>query len=303
MHRPSISFDQFSSRTIEISQIPVFARLSGNGPPLLLLHGFPETHLMWRNVAPLLAQTFTVVCVDLPGYGRSGCPATTPDHASYSKRAYAKCLVHVMSQLGFERFMVAGHDRGGRVAYRMALDHPDRVQRAAVLDVVPTDFAWQRATAEFALGFWPWSLLAQPAPLPERMLSVAADVLVDHALAHWGSSSAAFPRHVRDAYIQALQSPEHAHGICEEYRAAATIDREHDQADFAAQRKIGCPLHVGWSAQGPLASWYVAEGGPLGVWGEWATNVTGGPIAGGHFFPEETPVATAEALTTFFARS
>lgn len=294
-------FEHFTSQTIEVHGVPLFVRCSGNGPPLLLLHGFPETHLMWRSIAPLLVKTFTVVCPDLRGYGRSGCPPSDSQHMPYSKRTYAHELVELMAQLGFNQFALAGHDRGARVAYRLALDHPDRVQRVAVLDIVPTDFAWERANADFSLGFWPWSLLAQPAPLPERILADTADAIIDHALGHWGTSRGAFSRDVRDAYVRALQSPEHARGICEEYRAAATIDRAHDQADFAAHRKIQCPVLVLWSATGPLSSWFAAEGGPLGVWRGWANDAQGFAIDGGHFFPEERPQETADALAQFFA--
>jgi haloacetate dehalogenase len=300
MSPAAIPFENFTSRTIDLPDLSLFTRFAGDGPPLLLLHGFPETHLMWRGVAPLLAQRFTVVCADLRGYGRSGCPATTPDHAPYSKRTYALDLLALMESFGFQRFAVAGHDRGARVAYRLALDHPGRVERAAVLDIVPTDFAWTRAHADFALGFWPWSLLAQPAPLPEQILSTAAEAIIDHALDHWGSAKNAFPRDVRDAYGQALLSPEHARSICEEYRAAATIDRAHDQVDQASGRKIECPFLVLWSERGPLASWFSADGGPLGVWRKWALNVEGAAIDGGHFFPEEAPVVTAGKLSEFF---
>jgi haloacetate dehalogenase len=158
---------------------------------------------MWRGVAPLLARDFTVVCADLRGDGRSGCPLSTPDHAPYAKRAMARDMVDVMERLGFPRFSVVGHDRGGRVAYRMATDHPGRVERLAVLDVLPTETVWERADATFALAFWPWSLLAQPAPLPERILAAAPEAIVDHALGGWGSQAAAFPPAVRAAYVDA----------------------------------------------------------------------------------------------------
>src|SRR3954466_10553781 len=158
--------DGFEAITVQTGETEIFLRQGGSGPPVLLLHGFPQTHLMWRSVAPLLAQRFTVVCSDLRGYGRSGCPASAPDHAPYAKRSMAGDMVQVMERLGFPRFAVAGHDRGGRVAYRMALDHPDRVDRLAVLDILPTETVWERADARFALGYWPWSLLAQPPPLP-----------------------------------------------------------------------------------------------------------------------------------------
>jgi haloacetate dehalogenase len=294
--------DDFSSVEIETAETSIFLRSSGSGPPILLLHGFPETHLMWRGVAPLLAREFTVVCADLRGYGRSGCPASAPDHAPYAKRAMARDLVTVMERLGFPRFSVAGHDRGGRAAYRIALDHPERVDRLAVLDVLPAETVWERADARFALGFWPWSLLAQPEPLPERILAAAAEAIIDDALGGWGSPAAVFPPAVRAAYVEALRSPAHAHAICEEYRAAATIDREHDRADRAAGRRIGCPLLALYSAPGPLGTWYVEQSGPLALWREWSDDVQGQAFDGGHFFPEEAPEQTAEALSRFFAR-
>jgi haloacetate dehalogenase len=176
------TLEDFEAIEIQLEETSIFLRRSGSGPPVLLLHGFPQTHLMWYDVAPLLARHFTVICPDLRGYGRSGCPFSTPDHAPYSKRAMAKDMVLVMEKLGFPRFSVVGHDRGGRVAYRMALDHPDRVDRLAVLDILPTETVWERADARFALAFWPWSLLAQPEPLPERSLVAVAEAVVDNAL-------------------------------------------------------------------------------------------------------------------------
>jgi pimeloyl-ACP methyl ester carboxylesterase/predicted metal-binding membrane protein len=190
-------FDGFDTIEIDTEETHIFVRFAGSGPPLVLLHGFPETHVMWRDVAPRLASRFTVVCADLRGYGRSGCPESGVDHAAYAKRAMARDVIAVMDRLGFSRFSVAGHDRGGRVAYRLALDHPDRVERLAVLDVVPTAEAWDRADARFALGFWPFSLLAQPEPLPERLVAGAPDAIVDHALGHWGSAGQAFGAEVR----------------------------------------------------------------------------------------------------------
>ncbi len=292
--------DGFTTEEIQTAETSIFVRSDGSGPPLLLLHGFPQTHLMWRKVAPLLARHFTVVCADLRGYGRSGCPISTPDHAPYAKRAMAQDMVTVMERLGFRRFSVAGHDRGGRVAYRLTLDHPDRVEQVAVLDVVPTETAWERADARFALAFWPWSLLAQPEPLPEHILAAAAEAVIEDAFGGWGSPPAVFPREVRAAYIEALRDPRHAHAICEEYRAAATIDRKHDQEDRATGRRIGCPLLALWSAQGPLAAWYVEESGPIALWRTWSEDVQGHALNGGHFFPEEVPEDTAAALIRFF---
>ena len=287
---------------IATGETTLFVQASGSGPPLLLLHGFPQTHLMWRDVLPFLAGAFTVVCPDLRGYGASGCPASSSDHAPYSKRAMAQDLVTVMARLGFRRFAVAGHDRGGRVAYRMAIDHPESVEKLAVLDVLPTETAWSRADARLAMAFWPWSLLAQPAPMPERILQAAAEALVDNALTHWGTPATVFDDGVRAAYVASLRQPDHAHAICEEYRAAATIDREHDRADQAAGRRIACPVLALWSRAGSLGSWYETEGGPLALWRPWCDDVRGHPVQGGHFFPEEFPQQTAEALARFFAQ-
>src|SRR5687767_2406083 len=202
--------DDFTEAEIETFDTRIFVRSHGAGPPVLLLHGFPQTHLMWRRVAVLLARDFTVISADLRGYGRSGCPVSNPDHAPYAKRSMAQDMVTVMERLGFSRFSVAGHDRGGRVAYRMALDHPNRVKRLAVLDILPTETVWDRADARFALAFWPWSLLAQREPLPERILTAATEAIVDDALGGWGSPSAVFPAEVRAAYVQALRDPSHA---------------------------------------------------------------------------------------------
>lgn len=293
--------NDFTTAEIQTGETSIFVRSSGSGPPLLLLHGFPQTHLMWRDVAPLLARNFTVVCADLRGYGQSGCPVSAPDHAPYAKRAMAHDMVNVMERLGFPRFSVAGHDRGGRVAYRMALDHPDHIERLAVLDIVPTETVWERADAQFALGYWPWSLLAQPEPLPERILTASSEAIIDNALDEWGSPSTVFPPEVRDAYVQALRDPNHAHAICEDYRAAAAIDREHDKAARESGRRITCPLLVLWGAQGPLDTWYVDEGGPLALWRAWGGDVQGHALNGGHFFSEVSPEQTADALNRFFS--
>ena len=295
-------FAGFASATLDTGETSIFVRHGGNGPPLLLLHGFPETHLMWRDVAPALARDFTVVCADLRGYGASGCPASAEDHAPYAKRAMARDMVAAMGALGHRRFAVAGHDRGGRVAYRLALDHPEAVTRLAVLDILPTATVWDRADARFALAFWPWVLLAQPAPLPERLIGAAPEAVIADAVAAWGSAADAFPAEVRDAYAAVLRDPAHVHAICEEYRAAATLDRAHDAADRAAGRRIACPLLALWSREGALERWYADEGGPLALWRDYATEVSGRAVAGGHFFPEEHPRETAAMLGAFFAQ-
>jgi haloacetate dehalogenase len=295
------TLQDFEAIELQGEETTIFLRRSGSGPAVLLLHGFPQTHLMWRSVAPLLARRFTVICADLRGYGRSGCPRSAPDHAPYAKRAMARDMVSVMEKLGFQRFSVAGHDRGGRAAYRLALDHPERVERLALLDILSTADTWERADKRLATAFWPWSLLAQPEPLPERLVSAAPDAVVDDALGGWGSPANAFGSEVRAAYIDALRDPARVHAICEEYRAAATLDHEHDLADRQAGRRMACPVLVLWSGRGPLATWYAEVGGPLALWRAWANDVHGGPLDAGHFFPEEIPQQTADELSGFFA--
>jgi len=295
-------FDGFETAVVDVGDTTIFIRRKGSGRPLLLLHGFPQTHVMWHRVAPALAAEFTVICADLRGYGASGKPPSTPDHAPYAKGVMAYDMVRMMEGQGFSRFSVIGHDRGARVGYRMALDHADRIDRLAVLDVIPTSEAFRRADVRFALAFWPWSLLAQPEPLPERLLLADPAAVVDDALQQWGSDDASFPPHVRAAYIDALRDPATVHAICEEYRAAATIDDARDVEDQSAGRRIACPTLVLWSAGSALDTWYAADGGPLGIWRQWAVDVKGHPIAGGHFFPEQNADETVSELRAFCAQ-
>ncbi len=293
-------FEGFEVRRIATRDSSIHARIGGTGPPLLLLHGFPETHLMWREVAPCLAKDFTTICADLRGQGESGCPESDNHHSPYSKRAMAGELVEAMRQLGFERFGVAGHDRGGRVAYRMALDYAASVARLAVLDVIPIADAWRHADSRLALSFWPWSLLAQPAPLPERLISAAPEAVIEDAASQWGTEADCIPAEIREAYAKALGDPRRIHAICEEFRAAATLDREQDESDQRSGRRIDCPLLVLWDSDGALEKWYRDRGGPIGIWQNWATKVSGKPIIGGHFFPEACAEATAHELRGFF---
>lgn len=209
-------------------------------------------------------------------------------------------MARVMEKLGFPRFSIAGHDRGGRVAYRLALDHADRVESLALLDIIPGAEAFERADARFMLSFWPWSLLAQPEPLPEQLIAANPEAVVDNALGGWGSDRAAFPEKVRAAYIDALRDPAAVHAICEEFRAAATLDRVHDTADREAGRRIKCSVLALWSAGSALDNWYIDADGPLGIWRNWADDVRGRALAGGHFFPEQNSVETANELRSFF---
>jgi len=293
-------FEGFETAEIETGETNIFTCRSGTGPAVLLLHGFPQSHLMWCDVAPLLARQFTVVCADLRGYGRSGCPASAPDHEPYAKRAMARDMVAVMDKLGFPRFAVAGHDRGARVAYRLALDHPERVSHLAVLDIVPTGITWQRADARFAQTLWPWSLLAQREPLPERLLQAAPEAVVA-AFASRDTASSVFGPQARAAYIAALRDPARVHAMCEDYRAGASLDPQHDEADQKSGRRIACPVLALWSARGITHKAHGDIGGPLAIWRTWANRVEGHALEAGHFFPEEIPDETAAALERFFS--
>jgi haloacetate dehalogenase len=271
-------------------------RRYGNGPPILLVHGFPRTSLMWRFLAPKLAENHTVICVDLRAYGRSGTPASTDDHFPYSKRAMAKELVGVMNNLGFPTFTLIGHDRGGRVSYRLALDYPKSVERLAVFDVIPILEAWGRSDARFAQTYWPWILLSQKQPLPENYLLGAPE-----AVFHNPFGQGSFGPEILEEYVSTYRDAARVHGICEEYRAAATIDVEHDRVDKKAVKRIECPMLHLWAEGGPLDTFYAKDGGALGIWRQWAPRAQGQAMKGGHFFPEENPDDTAVLVKRFLS--
>jgi len=294
-------FDGFADHEVPTGRGSVFARVGGDGPPLLLLHGYPQTHLMWHSTAPLLTGGHTVVVADLPGYGASFRPEPTPDHTAHSKRALAADLVEAMAVLGHDRFAVAGHDRGGRVAYRMALDHPDRVRAAAVLDVVPTGEVWARADAAMVLGYWHWAFLAQPAPLPERLIAADPDAFFDlHVRAlGLGRAPGRYPVDLVAAYRALLDDPGTVQAICEDYRAGAGVDRDHDDAD-RGRRRVECPLLALWSARGALPRFY---GDVLDVWRPWARQATGQGLDASHFVVEDQPEQVAVLLSDFLQRS
>jgi haloacetate dehalogenase len=290
------SQDSFKSVQVEVSGNTIFVRRYGTGPAVLLVHGFPRTSLMWRFLAPKLADNRTVICVDLRAYGRSGTPASTDDHFPYSKRAMAKELVEVMAKLGFPTFTLIGHDRGGRVSYRLALDHPNSVERLAVFDVIPIFEAWNRSNARFAQTYWPWILLSQKQPLPESYLLGAPE-----AVFHNPFGEGSFGTEILDEYVSTYRDPARVHGICEEYRAAATIDVEHDRADKEASKRIQCPMLHLWAEGGPLDTFYAKDGGPLGIWRQWAPRAQGESMKGGHFFPEENPDDTTVLVKQFLS--
>jgi haloacetate dehalogenase len=242
--------DGFRGLDVDVSMGRIHGVIGGSGPPVLLLHGVPETHLMWRDVAPALAERHTVIATDLRGYGDSAAPPATTEHP-YTMRSLATDQAEVMTALGFERFAVAGHDRGARCAYRLAVDHPERVERLAVLDVVPTGDAYDRANADFSLDHWVWSFLAAPTPVPEMLILGAPDTLVDHMLRSWAGERFTVPADVRARYVAQFSDPSRVHAICEQYRAAARIDADLDRQD-RPRRPIVCPTLVLWSGQGAV---------------------------------------------------
>jgi haloacetate dehalogenase len=298
---PTAAFAGFEARQVPTSRGTVHAMVGGSGPPLLLLHGYPQSHLMWHAVAPLLAEAHTVVASDLAGYGASFRPAPAPDHVPHGKRALAQDQVEAMAALGFDRFAVAGHDRGGRVAYRMALDHPEQVQRLAVIDIVPTGEVWRRADRDFARGYWHWAFLALPAPLPERLIAGDPQAFWDLHVRDGmglGREPGRYPEEILAAYRSALDDPAVLEGMCEDYRAGATVDPALDDADADAGRQIACPVLVLWAGRGGLPKFYPDV---LDVWRPWAPDVRGRAIDATHFVAEDRPEETASELRSFLA--
>ncbi|HJU33394.1 MAG TPA: alpha/beta hydrolase [Hyphomicrobiaceae bacterium] len=292
-------FPGFAEHRVKTDGVEIFVRSAGSGPPLLLLHGYPQTHVCWHRIAGTLARHVTVVLADLRGYGASSVPEGDARHAAYSKRAMAEDCVAVMRTLGHRRFMVGGHDRGGRVAYRLALDHPDTASALIAVDIMPTAEMWRRITAERAIGGYHWQFLAQPAPLPETLIGHAPDYYLEHTLKSWAGPRdlSVFSAEALRHYRALMRDPARVHAMCEDYRAGATIDRQLDEADMTAGRKISCPTLVLWGTE------YLGRGAtdPLDVWRAWCTSVTGQPIASGHFLAEENPEATLAALLPFLA--
>lgn len=290
-------------RTIrhDTGEASIFARIGGEGPPLLLLHGFPQTHAMWHPIAAELMQRFTCVMPDLRGYGRSSCPPNRPGNAPYSKRAMAEDMLSLMRVLGHDSFAVAGHDRGGRVAYRMALDHPDAVSSLTVLDIVPTYTMWNEFSVAMAMKAYHWLFLAQPFPLPEMLIGKAAHEWLDYTIASWTKAKnlSAFASEAMDDYRALNGTKDHIHAFCNDYRAGQTFDLAADVKDHGAGHRIGCPTLALWGTNG-----FPSEtSGPLATWRQWCSNVEGRGIDGGHFIVEENPSATLAALLPFLERT
>lgn len=293
----SVMFPGFSQHKITTRGAEINLRRGGNGSPVLLLHGYPQSHVMWHRIAPDLARRFTVVAADLRGYGDSSKPAPAPDHSTYSKRAMAEDMVEMMAQLGWSRFSVVGHDRGARVAYRLALDHPDAVMKLVVLDIVPTHTMWTRMNMKLALGTYHWLFLAQPDGLPERMIGADPEYYLRETLRRWARRPDAFAPEAMAEYIRCFKDPAAIRGACEDYRAGATIDFALDEADYG-KRRIACPVLALWGQRG-FAKGNDDSDDPLTVWRQWADDVRGHGIRCGHFLPEEAPVETRAAIEEF----
>lgn len=290
-------FPDFAAHTLAGDGADIHLLTGGEGPPVLLLHGFPQTHAMWHRVAPALARHFSLVIPDLRGYGRSSAPPNDPANEAYSKRRMGRDFFAVMSALGHRRFAAVGHDRGGRVAYRMALDEPDRVARLAVLDIIPTLDMWQGMDRHIAMTVYHWPFLAQPHPLPETLIGGNPVFYLDAKLAAWAKTGdlSAFDPEALAQYRLHYAAPETIHATCNDYRAGATFDLEADAADRAAGRRIACPTLALWGEAGIPNE----TEGPLDTWRAWCDDVRGAAVDSGHFLAEENPDATLAHLLPF----
>jgi len=287
-------FPGFEDRRIETSGASINLVTGGSGPPLLLLHGYPQTHLMWRKLAPRLAAEFTVVAPDLRGYGDSSKPLAGPDNLNYSKRSLAQDQVETMAALGFERFAVAGHDRGARVAHRLARDHPERIERLALLDIVPTLYRFETIDQKAATSSWHWFFLIQPSGFPERLIGAEAEFFLRHQLSALLREPAKLEPEAFAEYLRCFKNPETIRATCDEYRAGATIDLVHDRADRG--RRLTMRLLMLWGERSSQGSGYDI----LSVWRDHAEDVTGHAVNSGHFLAEEAPEDTYRALRDFF---
>jgi haloacetate dehalogenase len=292
----TVLFPHFRALQVEVDPtVTINAIVGGSGPPLLLLHGHPQTHAIWHRVAPRLAEHFTVVACDLRGYGDSSKPQGAPDHANYSKRAMAADMVAVMQSLGFATFRVLAHDRGARVAHRLARDHPQAVERMALLDIAPTLAMYEQTSDTFARAYWHWFFLIQPPPLPERLIEADPAAYVRDVMGKRSAGLAPFDPRALAEYQRCLALPGAAHGICEDYRAAATIDLEHDRFDRDVGNRLALPLMVLWGEQGVVGRCF----DPLAEWQRVAADVQGGALPCGHYIAEEAPDTLLERVLPF----
>lgn len=290
-------FERFDTRDVAVNGTVIRCRIGGSGPALLLLHGHPQSHVMWHRVAPTLAEKFTVVCADLRGYGDSARPGASPHHAAYSKRTMAQDMADLMTSLGHQQFRLAAHDRGARVAHRLLLDHPVRVQRAMLLDIAPTLAMYEQTTEAFAKAYWHWFFLIQPAPLPERLIDADPAAYIRDVMGRRHAGLAAFAPEALQEYLRCIAIPGTATSICEDYRASAGIDLEHDRADREKGHKVLAPLRVLWGAEGAVGRCFPV----LDLWREAATEVSGKALDCGHYIAEEQPAKLLEEMAEFFA--
>nr|WKF56616.1 Haloacetate dehalogenase H-1 [Paraburkholderia busanensis] len=288
-------FAEFMDASAEVDGIRINAIRGGNGPAVLLLHGHPQTHAIWHKVAPTLARHFTVIAADLRGYGDSGKPQGTPDHGNYSKQRMAADQVALMQAQGFDAFAVIGHDRGGRVAARMALDHPRAVTKLVTLDVAPTLAMYEQTSFDFARAYWHWFFLVRPAPFPETLIRADPDLYLKQTIGARSAGLAPFTPQAYAQYLRCLSDPATAHGICEDYRASITIDLEHDRASLAQGQKIACDFLALWGAQGVIEQCFE----PLAEWRQWSARVSGEALPCGHYIPEEAPELLLERVLPF----
>jgi haloacetate dehalogenase len=287
-------FDGFECKTITVAGTQIAAVVGGSGPPVLMLHGFPQNLAMWARVAPTLAKQFTVVCADLRGYGDSAKPKCLPDRSNYAFRAFADDQVGLMRQLGFQRFHVVGHDRGGRTGHRMALDYPDAVHTLTVMDIVPTYAMFMTTNRHIASAYWHWYFLSQPEPFPERLIGNDADFFYETCLVGWGATKISdFDAELLAAYRRSWRDPAMIHGSCSDYRAAASIDLDHDAADI--DRKVACPTLVFYGASGAMAQLFDMTR----EWRQRCAHVVDATLPGGHFFVDQFPAETAQILLGF----
>lgn len=290
-------FENFSLEKIAVSDGEIRLRRGGSGPPLLLLHGNPQTHAMWHALAPVLARRFSVICPDLRGYGGSFKPPVSADHAAYAKREMARDMAELMDCLGYDRFCVGSHDRGARVAHRLALDYPERVIKLALLDIVPTLEHFERTDMAFALGYYHWFWFAQRHPFPESIINAAPETWFHAHCAREPKDDDFFAAAALDDYLAAVRDPAMISGMCEDYRAAAGIDLEHDRQSRADGTKIACPLMVLWGSRGKMGVWYR----PLELWRQYCANeVSGGAVEAGHYVAEEAPGEVLDWFEGFF---